>query len=199
MIISRRFLLKELSVKIILMEALKGKKVAAVIAFRGFRDPEYFIPVEVLKEAGAKVKTVSNKKGTAVGDDGGEASVDMLAGETRVKDFDAVFFVGGPGMGDNLDNQEFQKLARETLESGKVLGAICLAPALLAKAGLLEGKRATVWYDYLDKGAIKILKENGARFVDEDVVVEGRLVTASGPHAAEEFGRKLVDLLTAKR
>lgn len=178
------------------MPVLKDKKIAVVIAFKGFKDPEYFIPKDILEKAGAKISTVSSRKGTAIGDDGGEAEVDQLVSETDPADFDATVFVGGPGMSENLDNKDFHRLAVQTLEAGNILAAICIAPALLAKAGVLEGKKAVVWYNPFDKTAIRILEENGAEFVDTSVVVDGRVVTACGPDAAEEFGQTLVRLLT---
>ncbi len=176
---------------------LKNKKIAIVIAFKGFKDPEYFIPRDILETAGAEIITVSSEKGTAFGDDGGEAKVDLIASEADPAEFDAVVFIGGPGMGENLDNREFQSIAEKAVEKGKVLAAICIAPALLAKAGLLRDRKATVWSSYMDKSAIKILKENGAVYEEKDVVIDGRIVTAAGPHAAEQFGQALIGVLTS--
>lgn len=177
-------------------KSLQSKKVAIVIAFRNFRDPEYFIPKGILKSAGAEVVTLSTKKGVAVGADGGEAEVDFLVSEINPSDFDAIVFVGGPGMSKELDNEELHNLARKSLAANKVLGSICIAGALLAKAGLLNGVKATVWSSSMDKSPIKILEENGAIYQEGPVVVDGKIVTANGPSAAEEFGEKLVEVLT---
>jgi protease I len=177
---------------------LLGKKVAIVIAFRDFRDVEYFIPKEILEKAGAKITTVSNKKGTAVGADGGDVEVDLSIDEVNPSKFDAVVFIGGPGCLQNLDNENSYKIIKETIEQNKVLGSICISPVILAKAGILVGKKATVWSSLLDKSAVKILKDNGAVYEDENVVVDGKLVTGNGPEAAEEFALKLVGVLTMK-
>jgi protease I len=69
---------------------------------------------------------------------------------------------------------------------------------ILAKAGVLKEKRATVWSSPLDRGPVRILKENGAIYEDKDVVQDGKIITANGPGAAEEFGQKLVEILTEK-
>jgi protease I len=68
----------------------------------------------------------------------------------------------------------------------------------LAKAGVLKGKKATVWSSSLDRGPVKILKENGVIYEDKDVVQDGKIITANGPGAAEEFGQKLAEALTGE-
>lgn len=175
---------------------MENKKIAIVIAFRDFRDPEYFIPKQILEEAGAEIKTVSNKTGIAIGAEGGEASVDLLVSEIKPADFDAIVFVGGPGCLKNLDNENSYKLIKETVAQNKVLASICISPVILAKAGVLKEKKATVWSSPMDKKPVKILEENEAIYQPEPVVVDGRIITADGPVAAEKFGRTIRELLT---
>lgn len=166
-----------------------------VIAFRDFRDIEYFIPKDTLRGAGAQIVNISSKKGTAIGADGGEVEVNLEASEFKIEDFDAVVFIGGPGMVKKLDDESFQKIAKDTVGAGKLLGAICISPALLAKAGVLEGKKATVWSSPLDKSAVKMLKESEAVYEDEEVVVDGKIITANGPGAAKKFAEKIIEVL----
>jgi protease I len=73
-----------------------------------------------------------------------------------------------------------------------VLGAICIAPTILAKAGVLKGKQATVWDAKGEQ--IAILKAAGARYTGNEVTVDALLVTGNGPNAAEEFGRTFATL-----
>lgn len=176
-------------------KTLKGKKIAAILAFRDFRDIEYFIPRDILISAEAEVVNVSSQKGLAIGADGGEVGINFTVTELKPAEFDALIFIGGPGMVKNLDKDSFQNIAREAFESGKVLGAICIAPVILARAGVLRGKKATVWSGPLDKSAVKILKENGGEYLQQNVVIDGKLVTASGPIAAKEFGEALLKVL----
>lgn len=77
------------------------------------------------------------------------------------------------------------------VEQDKVLGAICIAPVILANAKVLEGKNATVFPDGAD-----VLKQNGANYIDVNVIVDGKIITGNGPEAAEDFGRALVKLLS---
>jgi len=179
-------------------KTLEGKKIAQIIAFRDFRDEEYFIPHNVFLASGAEVKTFSTSEGVAIGVNGGEAKVDGLIENLDVSDFDAVVFSGGPGCLKYLDNETSYEIARKTLNQGKVLGAICISPVILAKAGVLEGKRATVWHSIMDKSPIKILKENGAEFIDEKVVRDGNIVTGNGSQAAKDFAEEIVKILTEK-
>jgi protease I len=181
-----------------IMPKISEKKVAMIIAFRDFRDAEYFVPKEILEKAGAKITTVSTKMGTAIGADGGDTKVDLLLENLNPADFDAIVFIGGPGALDYLDNENSYKVVRETITQNKILGSICISPVILAKAGVLSGKRATVWSSPLDRSPVKILKENGAIYEDKDVVQDGKIITANGPGAAEEFGQKLVEALTGK-
>ncbi|MCD6094823.1 DJ-1/PfpI family protein [bacterium] len=173
----------------------REKRAVMVVAFSDFRDQEYFVPKEILENGGIEVKTASNKKGIAFGADGGEAKIDLLIEEINPKSFDAVIFVGGPGCLKCLDNENSYKVAKETVLEGKILGAICISPVILAKGEVLKGKKATVWTSPLDKDPIKILKENGAEFVDEKVVQDGKIITANGPDAAKEFGEKILENL----
>lgn len=175
-----------------------SRRVVMIIAFRDFRDPEYFIPQQVLKGARAQITTVSTSLGTAIGADGGEVEVNLLLENLEPKDFEAVVFIGGPGCLKYLDNEKSYKIIQETIAENKVLGAICISPVILAKAGVLEGKKATVWSSALDKSPIKTLEENGAIYQDEGVVTDGKIVTANGPVSAKEFGQALIKLLTTK-
>ncbi len=171
------------------------KNVAIIIAFRDFRDEEYFITKQVLEEAGAKVMTFSTNLGKAVGVYGGEVEIDVLIDNLNVKDFDAVVFIGGAGAYKYVEDPKAHEIALSTIRENKILGAICIAPTILAKAGVLQGKKATVWSSPMDKSTIKILEDNGAIYQDEDVVVDGKIITANGPAAAKKFGEAIVEVL----
>ena len=195
-------------------KTLEGKKVAVIVAFKDFRDEEYFVPKEILEGAGAEVKTASNEMGTAIGADGGEVEIDLLVSDLNpaefddlqrksshnsiqsISSFDAIVFIGGPGCLANLDNESSYKVAKETVFQSKVLAAICVSPIILAKAGVLEDKEATVWSSTLDRGPVVILKENGAIYQDKTVVTDGKIITGNGPEASKEFGEAILKVLT---
>lgn len=171
------------------------KKILMVVAFKNFKDEEYFVTKEVLEKADYLIETTSSQEGIALGTEGGEAIITILPEEIDPQNYTAIVFVGGLGMEKELDNQEFQKLAQEFVKTDKIVAAICIAPALLAKTGVLTNKTATVWSSILDKSAVQILKNNGAIYEDQSVVQDGKIITANGPDAAQEFGETIINLL----
>lgn len=166
------------------------KKIAMFIAFQGFRDEEYIEPKKILEAAGIKVDTVSTAKGQAQGKFRLTAQVDKVVDEVNASDYDALALVGGPGALEHLDTPEVHKLFREAMESGRVVGAICISPVVLAHAGLLKGRRATCWPD----GGPE-LEKAGADFTGSELEIDGKLITASGPVPAKKYGQALVEAL----
>ena len=174
---------------------IKNKRIVMVIAFQEFRDEEYFIPKQTLKNAGADIQTVSTKKGIAMGSNGGDTKVDLLVSEVDLKKIDAVIFVGGAKCLKYLDNEDSYQLIRKTVSRNKVLASICISPVILAKAGVLRGKRATVWSNQLEKRPIRALQENGAIYENKPVVIDGKIITANGPAAAEQFAKAIISVV----
>ena len=174
---------------------MKEKRVAMIIAFKDFRDEEYFIPKQVLRVGGNKITTVSSELGKAIGTYGGEVNIDITLDKLKVDDFDAIIFVGGSGALKYTEDETCWKIAQESVLKNKVLGAICVGPVILARAGVLSGKKATVWSSPLDKSAVKTLKEEGAIFEDNQVVQDGNIITANGPQAARKFGEAILRVL----
>lgn len=173
-----------------------AKKIIMIISSKDFRDEEYFIPKEIFTRNRFEVVTASNKLGMALGVNGGDTSADILVSEIIVNDFDAVVFIGGPGTLKNLDNDDSYTLIKKTIEVNKILGSICISPVILAKAGILKNKKATVWSSPMDKTAVKILKENGSIYTDESVVIDGNIITADGPSSARLFAETIIDKLS---
>ena len=175
---------------------IRMKKVLFILAKEGFRDEEFFTPAEILKNAGNQFFVASDAPAgkIAIGANGGDIKIDFDYKNINPVDFDLIVFVGGPGALKYLNNEISYQIARKTIEAGKKLAAICIAPTILARAGVLKGKRATAWTSALNKKSIDILKENGAIYEDKPVV-EDEIITANGPEAAEEFGNVLKKIL----
>jgi protease I len=172
------------------MGKLDGRRVLVVIASKNFRDEEYHVPRKMLEENGARVTVACSKLDPAKGMLGAVVKPDLLLKDAKAADYDAVVFVGGSGSPEYWNDATAHALAKAFHEKGKPTTAICLAPVTLAKAGLLKGRKATVWSD-----AQKELKAAGASLQTQGCVSDGNLITADGPQSAEAFGSALVKAL----
>jgi protease I len=164
--------------------------VALVIAAKIFRDEEYLVPKAILEKHHIKVVTVSTTTGWAEGKLGARVKPDQLLAETDPNSLDALAFVGGGGAAQYFDDPVAHRLAREMVKAGKPLAAICCAPVILANAGLLQGKKATVWKD----DAPEIIRM-GAEYTGAIIEQDGLILTGNGPEAAEAFGNALAEMV----
>jgi protease I len=165
-----------------------------IIAPAIFRDEEYAVPKQILEARGACVFTASTVPGEAMGKLGMKAEATLSVSDAAARAWDAVVFVGGAGGAVFFDDAASHQLASHTLSSGNVLSAICIAPSTLARAGLLEGVRATAF-----PSQEQDLVDHGALWTGDAVTISGRIITANGPEAAEEFGHAIGDLLGLPR
>lgn len=174
-----------------MIKKLEGKKVAMVIAHQRFRDEEYIRPKEILEKEGVAITTVSSKLDMASGMLGAEIKPDLTLEGLKLKDYDALLFIGGSGAEEYWNNPKAHSLAIEAIQRGKILGAICIAPVILANAGLLYGKKATCFHSEVDK-----IKAKGAIYKDAEVEKDGNIITAKGPDVADQFGMAIVEALS---
>ena len=158
------------------------KKIVMIVGENGYRDEELQIPKDFFTENGAEVKVASTNTQKATGKLGGSVVPDLLLEDIDVKEFDAIIFVGGPAAEEYFDCSVAHSIAKNAVGENKLVGAICIAPVILANAGLLTGKIATVFPDGQD-----VLREKGVNYVAEDVIVDGNIVTANGPQSASKF------------
>ncbi|MBW2990642.1 DJ-1/PfpI family protein [Candidatus Woesearchaeota archaeon] len=167
-------------------------KVLFIIAQIGYQDKELGTPKEIVENAGYKAEVASLTTDTASGALGGRLKPDLAVKDANIDDYDLIVVVGGPGSPELAKHNEVLNLLSQAKENNKKLGAICLAPMVLAKAGVLQGKRATV---FKTSESIAALEQGGASLEEKDVVVDTDLVTANGPGAAQDFGDELVRLV----
>ncbi|MCX6791299.1 MAG: DJ-1/PfpI family protein [Candidatus Gribaldobacteria bacterium] len=173
----------------------KNQKIGIIVAQQDFQDEEYFIPKSVFETAGFGVDTISERIGDGLGTFGGVIKIDSPASQVKVADYKALFFVGGSGMGFLLENADFQRIAQEAFRLNKVIGAVSIAPALLALAKILTGKKATVWTNGLDNKAVKMLKDTGCIYTEEPLVADGQIITANSPTQARKLAETILNVL----
>lgn len=164
-----------------------------IIAHKGFRDEEYEVPRSIFEESGLKVAVASSDTTPAKGMLGMEVKPDLLIKDVEVSQYDCLIFVGGVGAKDYWEDDVVHSLATAAVDSEMVLGAICIAPVILAKAGVLKGLKATV---FKTRETGRVFKEEGVIYTGEDVTLSGRIVTGRGPEAAEKFAKKILTLVT---
>jgi protease I len=169
---------------------LSGKKVVMIVAPKDFRDEELLEPMTILLGKGAEVVIASSSLDTAIGMLGAKMKPDMLVSNIKTKDWDAIVLVGGQGAKSYWNDRVLQGILKDAVKEDKIIGAICIAPVTLANAGVLKGKKATVYEGVADK-----LKSKGANYINSDVEQDGKIITANGPKAAGKFAEVLVEAL----
>lgn len=165
------------------------KNALVIIAQQGFQDIELNGTREGLINGGFTVTLCSKEAKTCTGKFGAREEATVAMRDVDLKHYDRFAFIGGPGAHALREDSDALDLARKISGSGKPWGAICIAPTILAAAGVLDGKKSTVWNNDDKQGTY--IEEHGARYVPEHVVTDGLLVTADGPEAAIEFGKTL--------
>ncbi|MFA6461226.1 MAG: DJ-1/PfpI family protein [Candidatus Woesearchaeota archaeon] len=168
-------------------------KALFVVAQRGYQDQEYGVPKQILEEKGIEVVTASKEGGTCVGAQGGMIKDSISLADVKIDVYNLIVFIGGSGAQAYSSDEEALNIAREGFNHYKLLGAICIAPIILARSGVLRGRKATVWNK--DGRQEAILSNSGAKYTGEAVTVDGKIVTANGPEAASEFARTLLRIL----
>jgi protease I len=165
---------------------VKMKKAVMIVAQENFRDEELLQPKEILERNGIEVKIASTTLKEIKGMLGARLRPDILLSDIDHRKFDAVIFIGGTGASQYWDDPLAHELARLALDNNKVVAAICIAPVTLARAGLLKGKRATVW-----NSEAKQLQALGANYTARPVEKDANIITAAGPFAAKEFAEEI--------
>jgi protease I len=170
-------------------------RVLIAIAPEKFRDEELAVPVAAFKAAGIAFDIASTRRGTCTGMLGAKVPATLSFEEVDPKPYDGLVIIGGSGSQIHLwEDDLLQVLVKYFQESGKVVAAICLAPVVLARAGILKGKKAT---HFDSPTAFREMKGGGAVLVNQPVVIDTRIITANGPSASQAFADAIIKTLTA--
>src|SRR5437016_4669900 len=172
--------------------SLAGKRVAVLIE-EEFEDRELTGPVAALRDAGATVVIVGPTAGMTFTGKRGEAAVtsDLAAGAARMKDFDALVIPGGHAPDKMRMRHAMVDLARDAMEAGKPVAAICHGPQVLISANVLRGRTVTCWPSI----AIDV-KNAGGLYVDKPVVEDGNLITSRKPDDVPAFSEAIIRALS---
>ena len=180
------------------MAQLEGMKVA-ILAAEGFEQAELLEPRKALEEAGADTFVVSPAKGEVQGwkhfEKGEKVKVDVPVEQAEAAAFDALLLPGGVANPDQLRMQpRAVQFVREFFESGKPVAVICHGPWTLIEAGVVHGRKITSWPSLATD-----LRNAGANWVDEEVVVDEGLVSSRKPQDIPAFNRKMIEEFAERR
>ena len=175
-------------------KSLSSKKVA-ILATNGFEKSELFEPKKALEAAGAEVEVISLKSGKIKSWDkkdwGKSIEVDLTLKKADAADYDALVLPGGVMNPDMLRiDEDAIAFIKEFASANKPIAAICHGPWTLIEAGVVEGKKMTSWPSLQTD-----LRNAGAQWVDQEVVVDGNLVTSRKPDDIPAFNEKLIALI----
>jgi protease I len=171
---------------------LKGRKVA-ILATDGFEQAELMEPKRALDEAGATTHVVSIKSGEIKGwkskDWGDSIRVDRTVDQVRASEYDALVLPGGVINPDHLRTEpKAVEFVKQFVQSGKPVAAICHGPWTLIEAGAVRGRKLTSWPSLKTD-----LKNAGANWVDERVVLDGNVITSRKPDDIPAFSQKIIE------
>ena len=170
-----------------------AKRAVLIVASENYRDEELFETKRVLDATAVQTTIASTRTGFIRGVLGNIAEARILVSQLKVDDYDAIIFIGGPGAAEYFNNPVALNIAREAMSKRKILAAICIAPTVLANAGVLTGVRATSFLSEREK-----LVQAGAVYTGAPVERDGFIITGSGPTASVQFGRAVADALAGR-
>ncbi|MGB9664809.1 MAG: DJ-1/PfpI family protein [Ignavibacteria bacterium] len=167
------------------------KSVVFFLPEKNFHDLEFTVPKSILEKHGIKVFISSENKNLSFGQFGLRIKPDTYLFNLHPENFSAIVLIGGPGSKDYWKNNLVIRAIKNFYSRGKIVAAICGAVGILANAELLKGRKVTCFST--DK---EFIKSTGAIVTENPVEFDNNILTASGPDAAELFGKMLVEILT---
>ncbi|NLM97813.1 MAG: DJ-1/PfpI family protein [Halanaerobiaceae bacterium] len=158
----------------------------------GFEEIEAITCVDVLRRAGIDVITASLKEKTVRGAHNLEIISDSFLADVKIDELDGIVLPGGmPGSINLRDSRDIIEIVKELYRRNKLIAAICAAPLVLERAGVITNKNITCY-----PGIEVDLKS--ASYTGDRVVVDGNIITGKGPGAAHEFAIKIVEYLVGE-
>jgi 4-methyl-5(b-hydroxyethyl)-thiazole monophosphate biosynthesis len=159
----------------------------------GFEEIEAIIAVDILRRADIEIVVAGLKEGLVEGAHKIKMLPDTHLDKINQSEFDGIILPGGSPGFINLGNDDrILRMIRQMNKDGKYIAAICAAPSVLIKAGIMAGRKATV------SPSGKAQMQACARYSEERVVVDGNLITSQSPGTAMEFALKLVEVLAGE-
>jgi len=160
------------------------------LSANNFSEEEYLIVKKVFLNSGKSIFITSDSHTVCSGDNGLKVKADTDFYNVNDKNFSAIVLIGGKGSKDSWDNEQLHNIVKNFKRAGKIVAAICSAPVILARAGLLSNIQATCWAENKNE-LIKL----GINYNDRSVIAEKGVITSDGPRSAEQFAETILNLI----
>jgi 4-methyl-5(b-hydroxyethyl)-thiazole monophosphate biosynthesis len=167
---------------------------ALVILAQGFEEIEAVTVIDVLRRCGINVTVAGLLPDLVEGAHKIKIIPDKTIDQVHMRDFDAIVLPGGsPGFTNLRQDERVLQIIKRTSDSGKLVTAICAAPAVLSDAGVLKNRKCTIY-----PGMENEVEKGGSEVVEDFVVVDGNVITSRGPATALLFALKIAERLVGK-
>lgn len=160
---------------------------ALIVSDDLFEDTELLVPLYRLLEENIAVDIASSESGTISGKHNYSVAVDLSLNEVKAENYDLLILPGGKAPAKLRKSQKLQTIVRHFFAADKPVAAICHGPQILVSAGVLKGRTATCY-----KNVAKEIQDVGATYLDQEVVVDGTLVTSRIPNDLPAFCREIM-------
>jgi protease I len=158
-----------------------------------FNEEEFFITKNLLEKNGFKSFTASDTWNMCEGTNGKKFKPDLRIENINSNNFEGIVLIGGDGAKNYQYNSQLHKKINDFNKQNKIIGAICIAPIILAAAGLLNGRSATCFPEVKQD-----LLKPGIDYKDLPVIIDKKIITANGPAASIEFAESILFLLNKR-
>ena len=172
------------------MSLVNKNSVLLFLPAKDFNEEEYSIIRKLLLKYGKNIFITSDDHYVCSGSKGMKVKSDTSFYNVNIKNFAALVLIGGAGSKAYWDNEKLHTISRNFNAVQKIIGAICSAPIILAKAGILENKTATCYYE--DKNELINL---GIDYQDRAVITDKNIVTSNGSQSAAQFTEAVLHLI----
>ena len=169
---------------------MNKKSILFILPSSHFNDTEFSVVKGFLEDSGISIFIASDSNALCVSSIGRKVKADINFFNIHMMNFAGIVFIGGSGARDYWNSSRLHKIAAGFNSAGKVIGAICSAPVILAKAGVLNGLEATCYFE--DKNE---LIKAGIRYVDAHVVIRNNIITADEPSSSRSFAEAILSLI----
>lgn len=165
----------------------KARKHVLIISADGFEDSELLQPYQQLNEEGVTADIASLQAGPITGKHGKEVTANLAVEEVNPADYELLLLPGGKAPAELRKHQRVLDIAQHFFQENKLVAAICHGPQILISAGVMKGRTATAYPSVGDE-----LKNAGASYRDEEVIVDGNLITSRKPDDIPAFVREIL-------